>query len=80
VPSAECRLHRGGIVCSLHFPGQDDGPVTSEESFEFFVSFGVNQALDFPAVDEAVFEEFADVVEVFGSACCEFAEGEILFL
>lgn len=58
---------------------RDDPPVSRQQAFEFCVLFRVDEALDLPAIDEFVREEFADVFKVLAPACRELAEGEVVF-
>jgi hypothetical protein len=42
------------------------------------VFFGLNQAKEFAAIDEAVFEQVANELDVFFPACRQLAEGEVV--
>jgi hypothetical protein len=65
---------------SVGFPGSCDGPGPDEESFEFFVLFGRDQALQFSPINEPMFEQFTNELDVFRSACRQFTECEIVLL
>jgi len=42
------------------------------------VFFGLNQAKEFAAIDEAVFEQLPDELDVLFPACSQLAEGEVV--